>query len=140
MRRSTTGIRQHTSVYVSVCLLPARWSGRRECACGGQLPAYVSIRQHTSAYACYLRDGLGAENVHAEVNYRHTSAYVSIRQRMLATCAMVWAPRPSGWRMCMRRSTTDIDPPRRWHRSAICGITCMCVCVCACVCVCVCVY
>jgi hypothetical protein len=73
-------IRQHTSAYVSIRQHTPAVSFRSTCVVGGvgagasarYLPAYVSIRQHTSAY----------------VSIRlHTSAYVSIRQHTSAVTA-----------------------------------------------------
>ncbi len=64
-----TSIRQHTSVYVSIhrfMLLLHSYAAS---------PAYVSIRQHTSAYVSIR------QHTSAYVSIRqHTSAYVSVRQ------------------------------------------------------------
>jgi hypothetical protein len=71
-------------------------------------PAYVSIRQHTSAYIDAGRRGVcgGGEACIRQ----HTPAYVSGCRRRQAVCAEV---RPV----------------------ALCVCVCMCVCVCVCVCV-----
>jgi isocitrate/isopropylmalate dehydrogenase len=112
-------IRQHTSAYVSIrqhtsaYVTPARQRVREAFASSrlarlpaaaascpassslapsGSPPAYVSIRQHTSAFVSIRQ---------------HTSAYVSIRQHCPASAALA----PCGWVACSSRVSICIFVP-----------------------------
>ncbi len=89
----TACIRQHTSAYVSIC------QGHLKSAVATKAqPAYVSIRQHTSAYV-RIR-----QHTSAYVSIRqHTSAYVSIRQQTSAYVPTNTSP-----------SHTTSPPPRAY--------------------------
>jgi hypothetical protein len=107
-------IRQHASAYADVCSRgrPSPSAGQRQ-----RMRSYVSIRQHTSAY--------GSIRLHALIRGRtapayaiirqHTSAYVSIRQNTAAYGSM---PSPAAGQRQRMRSYVSI----RQHTSAYVSI------------------
>ncbi len=79
---STTEPVEPSTVSVTVTRMTGCWS---RCFRSANTSAYVSIRQHTSAYVSIPAVGLGAS---AEATRQHTSAYVSIRQHTSAYVSM----------------------------------------------------
>jgi hypothetical protein len=86
---SRISIRQHTSAYVSIRQrlrqerAPLPHASAAAAGSAPAPPAYVSIRQHTSAYVSIR------QHTSAYVSIRqHTSAYVSIRQHTSAYASM----------------------------------------------------